>query len=37
MMSGEHRTALTRLVWGSNPPGSTKNEYINKKKRHELD
>ena len=28
MMSGEHRTALTRLVWGSNPPESTKNKYI---------
>jgi hypothetical protein len=38
MMSGEHRAILNRLVWGSNPPESTKNKYITKKtKRHELD
>ena len=23
-MSGEHRVALTHLIWGSNPPGRTK-------------
>jgi len=32
MMSGEHQAILNRLVWGSNPPESTKNEYITKKK-----
>jgi len=25
-MSGEHRVALTHLIWGSNPPERTNNK-----------
>jgi hypothetical protein len=25
-MSGEHKMALTHLIWGSNPPSRTKNK-----------